>query len=92
MEITDLHVAWENYCIQRNYDRIGDVLHVSSYLKSTPLPLRAMKLQKLNEAKAAKYLAFDRDSMLFEDDLSLLNLTAILGLRRNGSHPSNGAK
>ena len=53
---------------ENNYDRINDVLNTTSYVKSMPLALRAMKLQKLLQARDEKLLALDRDSMMFEDD------------------------
>ena len=82
IEITNLHVAWHDYCIKKNYDRMDDVLNRQSYLKSAPLALRAMKLHKLNETRALKQLSYDRDSMMFEDDLSYLNQSHYRALER----------
>jgi hypothetical protein len=71
-EITTLHLAWHNYCIKNNYDRIHAVLNKNSYLQG-PEILRGMKLAKLVGLESNKIMSCERDTMLFEDDLSYLN-------------------
>jgi hypothetical protein len=71
-QLSTLHVAWHNYCIKHNYDRIHSVLNKNSYLQG-PEVLRGLKLAKLVGMESSKILACERDTMMFEDDLSYLN-------------------
>ena len=74
-EISDLYVAWHNYSTKNNYDRVSSVMNKHSYVDKAPAALRAMKLNKLVHDNAEKMLKMERDSMMFEDDLSYLNLS-----------------
>ena len=67
-EISELHIAWHNYCIKNNYDRITAVMNKHSYVDKAPGALRAMMLNKLVHDNAEKMLRMERDSMMFEDD------------------------
>ena len=127
-ELTDLHIAWHNYAIKHNYDRVDAVLNRKSYMDAGPQALRALKLQvslgyysilvvscfmwsgaldksdlllsytltslslpmtntlistlknpylylmqHLEELRRTKRQKQERDTMMFEDDLSFLN-------------------
>lgn len=72
-KISTLHVAWHNYIVRNNYDRLSAVHNRASYVDRGPAALRALKLSKLVESNREKVLMMERDSMMFEDDLSYLN-------------------
>ena len=70
-QILDLNQKWKVYRKANHFDR-NPVYTKDSYLKSAPLSQRALKLKLFREACEQYRLRRDRDTMLYEDDLSYL--------------------
>lgn len=77
-EMVLLHRTWRAYYLQQHYDRdeARTALPWNSYLggrdNKTPLAQRPAKLVLLLQGQDARQLKRERDTMLFEDDLSFL--------------------
>lgn len=71
-DISKLTSAWLQYSRQHHYHK-PHLFEKHSYLDNAPLAQRAMKLKLTREAAEAFRLKKDRDTMLFEDDLSYLS-------------------
>ena len=70
-QIMVLNAQWVSFAKAHHYDR-SPVYTKESYLKSAPLSQRALKLRLVLEAADAFYKRKERDSMMYEDDLSYL--------------------
>lgn len=70
-EIIALNEKWITFVKQNHYDKKHLYLK-DSYLKSAPTSQRALKLRLVREAAATWILRKDRDTMLYEDNLSYL--------------------
>jgi hypothetical protein len=70
-EIFVLQNEWEIYAKQNHYNRLPTYAK-SSYIKNAPLGQRGLKLLLFREATVKYHQKRDRDTMLFEDDLSRL--------------------
>ena len=73
-ELDVLQATWRAYYKKQHYDRDEALTAVpkKSYLSNAPLFQRPAKLVLLLEEQAARQLKRERDTMLFEDDLSFL--------------------
>jgi hypothetical protein len=72
LDIKNLVAEWTLFSKQNHYDK-PHLFIKDSFLKSAPPSQRAMKLKMVREAADTWRLRKDRDTMLFEDDLSYLN-------------------
>jgi len=70
-EVIELKEKWETFCAQNHYNK-PHLYIKDSYLKTAPVSQRALKLRLVRSAVETWRLRKDRDSMLFEDDLSYL--------------------
>jgi hypothetical protein len=70
-DIIKLKEDWDKFSKQNHYNK-PHLFIKDSYLKTAPPSQRAMKLRLVNSAVETWRLRKDRDSMLFEDDLSYL--------------------
>jgi hypothetical protein len=70
-DVTRLKAQWEAFCRQNHYHK-PHLFIKDSYINTAPLSQRALKLRLVREAVETWRLRKDRDSMLFEDDLSYL--------------------
>lgn len=71
LDVMKLKVQWETFCKQNHYNKPHMYIK-DSYVKMAPVSQRAMKLRLVRSAVETWRLRKDRDSMLFEDDLSYL--------------------
>ena len=70
-DVDELKEKWKAFCLQNHYNKPHLYLK-DSYLKTAPVSQRALKLRLVRSAVETWRLRLDRDSMLFEDDLSFL--------------------
>lgn len=71
-EVILLKQNWEAFCRQNHYNK-PHLYIKDSYVKNAPISQRALKLRLVRSAVETWRLRKDRDSMLFEDDLSYLS-------------------
>lgn len=71
LDVMKLKVQWETFCRENHYNK-PHLYIKDSYVKIAPVSQRAMKLRLVRSAVETWRLRKDRDSMLFEDDLSYL--------------------
>lgn len=70
-EIVKLQQQWQLYCRQNHYHKPHLFLK-DSYLNVAPPSQRALKLRLVREATSTWQIRKERDTMLYEDDLSFL--------------------
>jgi len=68
MEMTS---RWKDYCTKQQYGRIR-ILNKNSYVQKLPLPQRAQMILQLREEHFQWTMAMERDTMMYEDDVSNL--------------------
>ena len=72
-EITKLLSSWQDYVRKKGYAKANLYADWDSYLKSTPVAERAGRLREMKRANNKFLQDKFRDTMQFEDDLSILN-------------------
>jgi len=70
-QIMDLNAKWRQFVKANHYDR-DPVYTKETYLRSAPLSQKTLKLKLVLEAAEVHRRRCNRDSMLYEDDLSFL--------------------
>lgn len=68
-EIVRLQTAWEDYCVKNHYNS-PPIYMKRSFVETAPLAQRALKLRLVREARHVWNQRRERDTMLFEDELS----------------------
>jgi hypothetical protein len=71
VEINDMNDKWTQFCKTKHYNRDRYATAVAQ-LQPLPLTMRLMKLQQIQRESEEWYLNKDRDTMMFEDDMSRL--------------------
>lgn len=70
-DYTLLTEKWSRYCKENHYNK-NHLFIEGSYVKTAPVAQRAMKLRLVRDAVHVWRVRKDRDTMLYEDDLSYL--------------------
>lgn len=71
-DINELHSKWIEFSKANHYNK-NHLFLKESYTKNAPSSIKALKLRLVREAADTWRLRKDRDTMLYEDDLSALN-------------------
>ena len=70
-ETVKLSAIWGKYCRDNNYNRgLSHIFPKESYVNRAPVALRAVKLKVVKDSQAIWLQQRDRDTMMFEDDMS----------------------